>query len=133
MADFGKQITLMSETDSKGIITFANEEFCNISRYSKKELLGNPHSIIRHPDMPKELFHTMWNIIKRGDIFRGIVKNKTKDGSHYWVQALIKPVQIANSADIKYVGIRHLIDDDLMAAQLFNDQASRLGLPLLRS
>jgi PAS domain S-box-containing protein len=129
MADFGKQITLMSETDSKGIITFANEEFCNISRYSKKELLGNPHSIIRHPDMPKELFQIMWNTIQRGDIFRGVIKNKTKDGSHYWVQSLIKPVLISNSEKIKYVGIRHLIEDDQLATQLFHEQARRLGLP----
>ncbi|MBX7089203.1 MAG: PAS domain-containing protein [Cyclobacteriaceae bacterium] len=79
-----KLVTLYSEADERGYILFANEVFCEISKYSKDELIGQPHSIIRHPDMPKKLFEILWKTIAEGKTFRGIIKNRAKDGSHYW-------------------------------------------------
>ena len=66
---------LVSQTDENGIITFANEDFCNISGYSLSELIGQPHSIIRHQDMPKCLFEEMWNTISKGKRWSGYIKN----------------------------------------------------------
>jgi PAS domain S-box-containing protein len=86
---YDSQITLLSETDPRGRITFANDAFCRISKYSRNELLGQPHSIVRHPDMPKEVFERLWSTILRGDVFKGILKNRARDGSHYWVNATI--------------------------------------------
>ena len=84
---------IISETDPKGIITFANRKFCEISGYTADELLGQPHNIIRHPDMPKEAFTKMWETIQEGRIWHGLVKNLRKDGRYYWVETEIAPVK----------------------------------------
>lgn len=76
---------IVSKTDSKGFITYANDYFCEISGYTQKELLGQPHNIVRHPDMPKICFKLMWDTIKRGKDFKALVKNFAKDGRYYWV------------------------------------------------
>jgi len=90
-----KQLTttsfLVSETDEKGIITFANDDFCNYAGYSLDELMGKPHNIVRHPDMPKAAFKDLWDTLKSGNRWRGFVKNLAKDGSYYWVYATIFP------------------------------------------
>lgn len=83
---------IISETDTRGIITFANRKFCEISGYSKAELVGQPHNIIRHPDMPKQAFAQMWETIKNGHSWHGLVKNLRKDGKYYWVETEITPV-----------------------------------------
>ena len=75
---------LITETDTKGIITYANRRFCKISGYSREELIGMPHSITRHPDMPVGLFHAMWKIISERKIWRGYVKSLAKGGKYYW-------------------------------------------------
>ena len=87
--------TILSETDLHGTITFANDKFCEVSKYSKEELVGKSQNIVRHPDMPKELFKLFWQTIQRGEVFKGIVKNKAKDGSPYWVDATIVPILTA--------------------------------------
>ena len=79
-----KDTLIVSETDEKGIILYANEGFCQISGYTKDELIGQDNSIVRHPDMPKESGLELWNTIQAGKIWNGIVKNKTKDGDFYW-------------------------------------------------
>ena len=76
---------IVSKTDPKGVITYGNDYFVEISGYSEAELIGQPHNIIRHPDMPKIAFKLMWDRIKKGDNFVAIVKNLAKDGSYYWV------------------------------------------------
>ena len=76
---------IVSKTDPKGIIEYGNDYFVEISGYSEKELIGQPHSILRHPDMPKVAFKLMWERIKKGQNFIAIVKNLAKDGSYYWV------------------------------------------------
>ncbi len=76
---------IMSRTDLKGNIQFANDYFVAISGYSLPELLGKPHSIIRHPDMPKVIFKMMWERLKSGESIMALVKNRSKDGRYYWV------------------------------------------------
>ncbi len=82
---------LVSETDEKGIIKFANDDFCKVSGYSLEELIGNPHNMVRHPDMPKAAFKDLWTTVKSGEKWRGFVKNITKDGGYYWVYATVFP------------------------------------------
>ena len=78
---------IVTETDDKGIIIFANEDFCKIAGYKKEELLGSPHNMVRHSDMPKAAFKDLWQTVQSGKIWKGIVKNKTKNGGFYWVNA----------------------------------------------
>ncbi len=76
---------LMSVTDLKGDILRVNDYFCEVCGYSKDELIGKPHNIIRHPDMPKAVFYIMWKYIKAGKNITAVVKNLAKDGRYYWV------------------------------------------------
>ena len=117
-----KLITLFSETDLKGRITFVNEAFCEVAKFTKEELLGKPHSIIRHPDMPKILFHHCWRLIEKGHVFRGVIKNKTKEGTHYWVNATIMPIVNNENEIVRYIAVRHLIQDEALASRLFEEQ-----------
>ena len=82
---------LVSETDAKGVIVYADETFVKFSQYSLEELIGKPHNLIRHPDMPKVAFKEMWETIKQGNVWQGFVKNRTKNGKYYWVYATIFP------------------------------------------
>lgn len=83
---------IVSRTDLKGKITYANETFAMISGYSVEELVGKPHAIVRHPDMPRSVFAQMWETLKKGEIWRGYVKNLRKDGGYYWVYAEVSGV-----------------------------------------
>ncbi len=96
---------IISQTDAKGIITFANRMFCEISGYSVDELKGQPHNIIRHPDMPKAAFEKMWETIKGGQVWNGLVKNLRKDGRYYWVDTEILPIY-TNDKITGYVAAR---------------------------
>ncbi|MDW8134974.1 MAG: PAS domain S-box protein [Bacteroidia bacterium] len=100
------QFALVSETDTRGIITYANPRFCEVSGYSLEELLGKPHNIVRHPDMPKETFKELWDTIKAGKIWQGVIKNRRKDGSHYWVLATKGPLLDAEGYPYRYVSMR---------------------------
>lgn len=82
---------LVSETDEKGIIRFANRDFCDIAEYSLEELIGKPHNVVRHKDMPKIAFKDLWETVKKGEIWTGYVKNATKNGGYYWVFATVYP------------------------------------------
>ncbi len=84
---------LVSETNEKGIISFANDDFCKIAEYSLEELMGQPHNMVRHKDMPRKAFKSLWETIQRGDIWTGYVKNATKTGGYYWVFATIYPFE----------------------------------------
>ncbi len=81
--DIADRFVLISETDTRGVIQYANPRFCEISGYTLPELLGQPHNIVRHPDMPKALFKDFWDTIKAGKIWQGEIKNRRKDSSHY--------------------------------------------------
>lgn len=92
--DFPADQTLISVTDDKGRITYCNVNFVNVSGYSHEELLGQPHNIMRHPDMPEEAFRDMWHTIQdKGKPWSALVKNRRKNGDHYWVRANATPVR----------------------------------------
>ena len=93
-----KNAFLVSETDAKGIIKFANEDFCKIAGYTLKELVGNPHSMVRHKDMPKKAFKSLWDTVQKGEMWTGYVKNATKDGGYYWVFATVYPFESSDGS-----------------------------------
>ncbi len=102
---------ISSSTDTKGNITNASKAFCEITGYSKDELIGRSHNIVRHPDMPSSVFKEMWETIQTGKTWNGEVKNLRKDGSSYWVKVLIEP-EIGRTGKIKgYTSIRQDITD----------------------
>lgn len=82
---------IVTETDSKGKILFANEEFCQVAEFTRDELIGQHHNLVRHPDMPKNAFKDLWETVKVGKVWDGYVKNKTKYGNYYWVHATVYP------------------------------------------
>ncbi|MCT7569250.1 response regulator [Aliarcobacter butzleri] len=98
---------IVSKTNKKGIITYVNEAFCNISGYSQNELLGKSHNIVRHDDMDFSVFKEMWHTIKiLKQSWTGIVKNKKKDGNPYWVHTIINPILDENGNILEFIGIR---------------------------
>ncbi len=102
---------LVTKTDLKGNITYANTLFCTTSGYKNEEVVGKPHNIVRHPDMPKEVFEQMWDTIKKGNTWRGTVKNKTKSGGFYWTDAVISPTYGTSEQIQGYVSIRRDITE----------------------
>ena len=107
--DIISDYVIYSRTDLKGKITYASKEFSNVSGYSNEELVGSAHNIVRHPDMPKEAFSQMWKIIQTGKSWQGEVKNRTKDGGFYWVDARISPEYDKDGNMIGYAAVRHNI------------------------
>ncbi len=102
---------IVSQTDLEGIITNVSEAFCKVSGYTKDELVGRPHNIIRHEDMPKKIYENMWATIKSGKVWKGDLKNRAKDGSAYWVHATIEPNLNDQNEIIGYTAIRQDISD----------------------
>ena len=90
---------LVSETDAKGIIKFANDDFCKVAGYTLEELMGQPHNMVRHPDMPKAAFKSLWETVQSGNIWTGYVKNATKDGGYYWVYATVFPFESCDGSN----------------------------------
>jgi len=103
--------SIVSKTDSRGIITYVNKMFCEVSGYSESELIGRSHNIIRHPDMPTEVFQDMWQTIQAKKIWKGIIKNQNKDRSSYIVNATILPILDSHNQIIEYVAVRHDITE----------------------
>ncbi len=90
---------LVSETDEKGIINFANDDFCKIAGYELEDLLRKNHNIVRHQDMPKAAFKHLWDTIKQGKVWDGYVKNKCKNGDYYWVYATVFPFKTCDGSN----------------------------------
>ena len=105
---------LVSETDAKGTITFANDAFCNIAGYSVDELIGKPHNIVRHKDMPKAAFKSLWDTVRKGEIWTGFVKNATKNGGYYWVYATVFPFETCEGGK-GYLSCRRKASSDEIA------------------
>lgn len=84
---------LVSETNEKGIISFANDDFCKIAEYELEELMGQPHNMVRHKDMPAKAFKSLWSTVQKGETWTGYVKNATKSGGYYWVFATVYPFE----------------------------------------
>jgi len=101
-----EESTIISTTDLKGVITYANKEFINISGFTEEELVGQSHNIVRHPDMPPEAFKNLWDTLKEGKPWRGIVKNRCKNGDHYWVDAFVTSVEDSSGQVIGYQSVR---------------------------
>ncbi|MDX1809415.1 MAG: PAS domain-containing protein [Sulfurospirillaceae bacterium] len=97
---------LVSQTDSKGRILFANEDFCKIAGYTLEEMVGKPHNIVRHPDMPKAAFKDLWTTVQSGKVWKGYVKNATKNGGFYWVFATVYPNIACEESDHGYMSCR---------------------------
>jgi len=107
--------TLMSTTDLRSIITHANDTFVDVSGYSLQELSGQPHNLVRHPDMPKAAFADMWYTLQKGEPWTGIVKNRCKNGDHYWVRANVAPM-VRGGKITGYMSIRTKARADEVAA-----------------
>src|SRR5690606_67421 len=84
-------IAIISHTDERGMIEFCNDDFLEASGYTREELIGQPHNILRHPDMPAEAFRDLWGTVKTGRPWMGVVKNRCKNGDHYWIRATVTP------------------------------------------
>jgi PAS domain S-box-containing protein len=117
---------LISTTDTKGVITFANEAFSKVCGYSVDELMNQPHSIIRHPDMPKSAFKDMWDTIQSGKTWRGKVKNRKKDGGYYWVDAVVSPNFDLNGEIDSYNAVRIDITDKMKLEELTEYQENEI-------
>ena len=111
--------SIVSESDKKGDILSVNDKFIEVSKYPRDELIGQPHNTTRHPDMPKETFKKLWQTIGRGEMFRGVIKNRAKDGTPYYVDAVIAPILGDNGKPMKYLGVRY----DITEAELERQNA----------
>ena len=96
---------LVSKTDLKGIITHANDAFVELSGFTREELIGKNHNLVRHPDMPPQAFEDLWRTAQAGRPWRGVVKNRSKSGDHYWVDAFVVPVR-KNDQTVGYMSVR---------------------------
>jgi len=96
---------IVSTTDPEGIITHVNQAFIDMSGYTEDELIGAPHSILRHPDMPPAAFKELWDTVRKGEKWQGFVKNLRKDGGYYWVKATVIP-NIRNGKIVGYTSVR---------------------------
>lgn len=99
------EYNLLSVTKTSSHITYASKEFCDVAGYTLDELVGQPHNIVRHPDMPPEAFKDMWDFLKSGKSWMGLVKNRCKNGDHYWVDAFASPIK-ENGKIVEYQSVR---------------------------
>ena len=119
---------IISQTDTQGNITFANRKFCEVSGYSVDELVGSPHSIVRHPEMPKALFEKIWNTISSGHTWNGLVKNMRKDGCYYWVDTEILPIEDEEHTITGYIASRkpasrkNIEESEITYRKMYEDQ-----------
>ena len=127
--------TLVSTTDLKGRITHCNANFIEVSGYSCEELLGQPHNIVRHPDMPAEAFRDLWATISSGQPWSGVVKNRRKNGDHYWVlanaTALMVEGQVTGYLSVRTEASREQIQSAQALYQRMQQETSN-GAPLIR-
>ena len=123
---------IISKTDKKGFITYANDKFCSISGYTREELLGKPHNIVRHPDVPKKIFKQLWDTIESKKTFTGVVKNKNKRGGTYITEIKVFPI-VVDDEIVEYISVRTDItayakekeDDISLAKQNFQNERTR--------
>lgn len=114
LAEYKKAVDLsniVSKTNPKGIITYVNDKFCEISGYTKEELIGKPHNIIRHPEMSREAFKNLWDTIKAKQSWHGVVKNMKKNGGQYIVDTNVIPILDVDGDITEYIAIRHDITE----------------------
>ncbi|MET0946606.1 MAG: PAS domain-containing protein [Flavobacterium sp.] len=112
--DWNKNKVLLSKTDTKGTILYANEDFIDVSGYDEFELIGQPHNIIRHPDMPKVIFKFLWDSIKASKNIHVIIKNMSKTGRYYWVITDFKIIADSDGEIVGYFGTRKSVPEDVI-------------------
>jgi len=118
--DLFNKYTITSETDVHGVITYVSDPFVDISGYSREELLGSTHRLIRHPDMPDAVFKQMWQTITKKQIWTGEVKNRKKDGGYYWVDSVVFPI-LNKDKIVGYKSIRVDITMKKRESELLHD------------
>lgn len=125
-----QQQRIISSTNTKGIITHVNQDFLDISGFNEEELLNKSHNMVRHPDMPSAAFQMLWDCLKKGRQWKGIVKNRCKNGDHYWVDAFVTPVkengQVAGYESVRYTPNRDSIHRADKTYKRINDGQSPL-------
>ena len=104
---------LVSETDLKGDIIYVNDEFCRVAKFSREELLGKNHRVLKSGHQPQEIFDDLWATISSGRVWHGLIKNKAKDGSYYWVKSTIFPVKGEEDKPVKYIGVRFEVSEQM--------------------
>jgi len=112
--EVGRNRALQSKTDLEGYITQASRSLCDISGFTIDELLGQPHNILRHPDMPDTVYHAMWGEIEKGNEFFGVVKNRAKNGDHYWVLTRVAPIE-RDGERVGYTSARFVPRQDIIS------------------
>lgn len=106
-----EKVLVVSKTDLKGNITYANDLFCKLTGYSREELIGAPHSLVRHKAIPKAVYKDMWDTIQKGDIWTGIVPNVGKGGALYVVDTTVQPIFDDEGNITEYISVRRVIND----------------------
>jgi len=123
--------SIVTKTDTKGIITYANDRFCAISGYTRDELIGLPHNVVRHPDTPNEVYAQMWQTISNGSAWQGVIKNKNKYGSFYWADTTINPILDHHGKIEEYIAIRSDVTEAILLheelAQTQQEMIERIG------
>jgi len=109
--DPAMSVMVISTTDLQGNITYANDLFCTLTGFAREELIGQPHSIVRHPDVPKAVYKDMWDTIKAGKTWTGIVPNLGKGGVLYVVDTTVQPLFDADGNITSYISIRRVVND----------------------
>jgi PAS domain S-box-containing protein len=112
--DWNKNKVLLSKTDIKGTILYANEDFIDVSGYDEFELIGQPHNIIRHPDMPKVIFKFLWDSIQANKNIHAVIKNMSKTGRYYWVVTDFKIIADSDGEIVGYFGTRKTISEEIV-------------------
>lgn len=123
-----KGAEIISRTNLDGIITYANDIFCDISGYTQEELIGRAHNIVRHPDMPKSVFKEIWQTLESNKKYEGVIKNLRKDGGFYWVHAIISGIY-KDGVLYEYKSLRTPIsyEEKLKHQKLYDEMRAKNG------
>ncbi len=122
---------IVSKTDINGNITYVNDAFVDISGFTREELIGQPHNIVRHPDMKKEIFKNMWQTILNKKAWKGLVKNRKRNGEAYYVETIVKPILDNDGNIMEFMALRKDITNYISAEKLINDKLKLINEGLL--